>query len=188
MPCSIQIDAPANDPCAFQSAVIGKQLVGILYQEMSGTAPAVMTTLSGIQAGMTATAESQVFIIKNLAASSTPAPTDQTLSGNDVPYGGEIITDRTSKVEVQMQYLTPADIATNNTLAQSQSPKRVWLIDDKNVLQGPIENAYITVGGYIRSGANSATPNRQSLTVTYRGLATPAVGLPIAGVAGLVNA
>jgi hypothetical protein len=57
------------------------------------------------------------------------------------------------------------------------------------VLQGPIENAYITVGGYIRAGFGSATPNRQSITVSWRGLEVPALGAaPVAGINTLVNA
>lgn len=188
MPCNVQIDAPANDPCAFNPNVIGKQFVGLFYQEMTGTAPTSMTGISGIQAGLSATGDSQLFILKNLAAPTTAAPSDQTLSGNDVPYGGSIITERTRVIEGQMQYLTAADIAINNALMASQSPKRVWWFDDKNAIQGPYENAYLNVGGYLRPGAGSATPNRQSISMTHQGLAEPAIGAPVAGLIALVNA
>lgn len=187
MACTIAPVPPLNDPCAFQAFVVGKQIVGLLYQEAAGAAPAIMTTLAGLQAGLAATGDDKLYILKNLAASTTPAPSDQTLSNNDVPYGGEITTDRVRKVEAQMQYLSAADIATTNTLRTSQSPKRVWLLDDKNVLQGPFENAYLGVGEYVRGVIGAATPNRISITMTHHGLDVPAIGLPIAGIAALVN-
>lgn len=186
MACTVVATPPQNDPCAAQTFVVGKQLVGLFYQEMAGTVP-TMTTIAGIQAGLSATGDSKLFVLKNLAASTTPAPADQTLSNNDVPYGGEIVTDRVRKLEAQMQYLTGADIVTTNQLRTSQSPKRVWWFDDKNVLQGPFENAYLNVGEYVRGVIGAATPNRMSLTMTQHGLDVAPLGLPIAGIAALVN-
>lgn len=191
MACDVPLVAPANDPCAFKSAVIGKQFVALLFQDAAGVAPTSLATKAGIQAGLTATGADQLFIIGNLAASTVAEPTDQTLTGNDVPYGGTLITERSRSIVGQMQYLTAADVALNNDLMASNGQlKRVWMVDDLNVVQGPYENATISVGGYIRAGAGVATPNRQSITVSHRGLAEPAIAVtPITGgIAGLQNA
>lgn len=188
MACGIAPVAPANDPCLFKNAVIGKQFVGLFYQLMTAVAP-TMTSLAGIQAGLAAEGDDQLFILKNVAAATVSDPTDQSLTGNDVPYGGTIITERARAIVGQLQYLTPADVATNNELmAGNAEPKRVWWFDDLNVLQGPYENAYISVGGYLRAGAGTPTPNRQSITMNHRGLEEPAIGLPIAGLRSLQNA
>lgn len=187
MACEIPLVAPLNDPCAPGAAQIGKQFVGLFYQDAAGTPP-TMTSISGIQAGLTATGADKLYIIKNLAASTVAEPADQTITGNDVAYGGTVITERTRTVVGQMQYLSAADVATNNQLnAGNALAKRVWWFDDLNTIQGPYENATIGVGGYIRAGAGQALPNRQGLTMTHRGLAEPAIGAPIPGLAGLVN-
>ena len=187
MACDIVIVAPDNDPCAFQTVKVGKQLVGFLIQDMRATPLPTPITLASIQAALT-DPDYPMRIIKNLAASTVAEPTDQVLTGNDVPYGTSELTDRTRTLSGRMQYLTPADVEVNNGLNRNQSPKRVYSFDDLNATQGPYDNSSVVVGGYLRPGAGTNQKNSQLITVTHNGLDEPKIGVPIPGIAALVNA
>ncbi|RPD50045.1 hypothetical protein DNI29_04410 [Hymenobacter sediminis] len=167
---AVDNDAKNCDGSGNPIPALGTQIPVIFYQDMEGTAPD-LTTQAGAQAAMTATGVNQVFILKNLAVGIVPAPTDQTLTGNDVPYGATILTNRTRTMTARAQYPTNATHAAVSQHNQAQRPVRVWLLDNNDYLQGPWENASIVFGGLERPGLGQAIPANYPLTVTFDSIA-----------------
>lgn len=188
--CTLPLVLPDNDPCLSGAAVIGKQVVGLLFQDQAGTAPA-FTDLASLQAALTATGEDKVFILPNLSDAVVPAATDETLTGNAVPYGGTIITGRTRTLTARLAYLAPAAVAAADQFNARQTPLRHWEYDDQGRLQGPFENSTVALGVLERAGIGNAQQPGKSLTVSTRlpGLAEPPISTTtIAGINALRNA
>lgn len=191
--CDLPLVAVNNEYCATTDKPIGKQIVGIIYQDMSGTAPDLTTVattdgrLALIQAGLTATGVDKLFILKNLAGATVPAATDTTLSGNDVPYGGTRITDRVRLMTARVDYLTPTNNIAINSLTARQKPIRYWEYDEEGGVQGPFENATFVAGNIQRAGIGGA-PTHRPITLSTRGLdERPFQTAPLVGVQGLTN-
>jgi hypothetical protein len=193
--CTLPLVKVDNEYCAATDKPIGKQIVGIIYQDSAGTAPDLTTIpttggdtrLAALQAGLTATDEDKLFILKNLAGATVPAATDTTLSGNDVPYGGTRITDRVRNMSARVDYLTPSNNIALNTLTARQQPFRYWEFDEEGGVQGPFENATFTAGNIIRNGIGGA-PTHRLITLSARGLdERPFQTAPLVGIQGLKN-
>jgi len=188
--CTLPLVLPDNDPCLSGAAVIGKQVVGLLIQDQAGTAP-TFTDLASVQSALTATGTAQVFILPNLSDGLVPAATDETLTGNAVPYGGTITTGRIHTVTGRLVYLAPAAVAAADQFTARQTPVRYWLYDDQNRIQGPFENATINLGVLERQGIGNAAQPGKALTASTRllGLAEPLISTTtIAGINALRNA
>jgi hypothetical protein len=146
------------------------------------------TRLATLQAALTATGPDKLFILKNLAGGTVPAPTDTTLSGNDVPYGGTRITDRSRSMTARIDFLTPSNNTALNQLTARQKPVRTWEVDEEGLVFGPYENSTIVVGGIQKAGIGGA-PTHRPITVTTRGLdEAPFAAAPLVGIQGVVNA
>ena len=187
--CVLPVVLPDNDPCLSGAAVIGKQVVGLLVQDQAGTAP-TFTDLASVQAALTATGVDQTFILPNLSDGVVPAATDETLSGNAVPYGGTIVTGRLHTVTGRLVYLNPAAVAAADKFTARQTPVRYWLYDDQNRIQGPFENATISLGVLERAGLGNAAQPGKSLAASTRlvGLAEPPISTTtLAGINALRN-
>jgi hypothetical protein len=187
--CTLPLVLPDNDPCLSGAAVIGKQVVGLLIQDQNGTVP-TFTTLASIQAALTAEDENKVFILPNLSDAIVPAATDETLTGNAVPYGGTIVTGRVRTLTARLAYLAPVAVAAADQFNARQTPVRYWEYDDQNRIQGPFENATITLGVLERAGIGNAAQPGKTLTASTRllGLAEPPISTTtIAGINALRN-
>ncbi|GAA4393534.1 hypothetical protein [Hymenobacter koreensis] len=186
MACNVPLVAVSNDPCA--KVAYGRQIVAILYQDSAGDAP-TLTTESAAQAAMTAVGADKLFILNNVAASDVADPSDQLLSGNDVPYGASELTDRTRTVTGRLQYPAAATHTAVNALNSRGGTLRTWLLDDQGYLQGPIENASLVFGVFKRPGIGQAIPAHYPLTLTYNSIAEPAISAAaLPHIKSLVNA
>lgn len=173
MACDIELaeTKTANDPCT--KLLLGQQIPIILYQDTAGTAPELVATggnQAAFQAALTATGEDQLFMIKNLAAGVRGDATDQTLTGNDTPYGVTQLTDRANTITARAQYLSAADNTALDNLNLRGGLVRFWIVDDKDVIQGPFENASIIAGALTRAGLGQAIPAGRTLTVSWNSL------------------
>lgn len=195
--CDLPLVKVDNEYCAVTDRPLGKQVVGIIYQDMAGTAPDLITVpaapapdprLGLIQDGLTATTEDKLYILKNLAGATVPASADTTLSGNDVPYGGTRITDRVRTMTARVDYLTQSNNTALNSLTARQKPLRHWEFDEEGGIQGPFENSTFVAGNIIKQGIGGG-PTHRPITVSTRGLDErqfqPA---PLVGIQGLINA
>jgi hypothetical protein len=171
--CTIPLVAPANDPCA--AVQYGKQIPQIFYQDMDGEAPE-LTTESEVQAALAATGVDKLHTLKNIAAGLVPEAADQTISGTDLPYGGVQVTGRTRTMTGRLQYATQTTHENVNKVNQRQKPLRVWLVDDKGFPQGPIENASLGFGAFLRQGVGQPLPSHYPLTLSYDSLEEPPFG------------
>jgi hypothetical protein len=194
--CDLPLVAVNNEYCATTDKPLGKQVVGIVYQDMAGTAPDLLTVpatgadprLGTLQDGLTATGVNKLFILKNIAGATVPAAADTTLSGNDVPYGGTRITDRVRTMTGRVDYLTPSNSAALNSLTARQKPLRHWEFDEEGGLQGPFENSTFVASNILKAGIGGA-PTHRLVTVTTRGLdERPFQPAPLVGIQGLINA
>lgn len=192
--CTLPLVAVNNEYCATTDKPLGKQPVILLYQDPAGDAPDLVTVatpdvrLATLQAALSATGVDKVFILKNLAGGTVPAPTDTTLSGNDVPYGGTRITDRSRTMTARIDFLTPSNNTALNQLTARQKPVRTWEVDEEGLVFGPYENSTIVVGGIQKAGIGGA-PTHRPITVTTRGLdEAPFAASPLVGIQGVVNA
>jgi hypothetical protein len=184
--CDLPLVAVENEPCA--PLGLGQQIPQILYQDPAGTWP-TLTSLATAQAAMTAEGVNRLFTMKNIAAGIVPAATDQTLTGNDVPYGGTIITGRTRTQTGRLQYLGASTVAAVNAINKRGGLIRVGLVDDKGFLQGPIENATITFGALERPGLGQAIPANIPYTLTWDALEEGAISAtPLPFLRNLSNA
>jgi len=195
--CTLPLVAVNNEYCATTDKPLGKQPVMLLYQDPAGVAPDLITVgtpdtrLATLQAALTATSNGgadKLFVIKNLAGGTVPAPTDTTLSGNDVPYGGTRITDRSRTMSARIDFLTPSNNTALNQLTARQKPVRTWEVDEEGLVFGPYENSTIVVGGIQKAGIGGA-PTHRPITVTTRGIdEAPFAAAPLVGIQGIVNA
>lgn len=188
--CDLPLVAVTNDNCA--KVDYGKQIVALLYQDSDGVAPnltgTTAPTLSALQGFMTAEGADQLFILKNLAGAQVPDASDTTLSGNDVPYGGTILTDRLRTMTARLQYPSASTHTAVNAMNARQKPLRVWLVDDKSFIQGPYEEATLSFGAFLRGGIGGALPN-YPLTLSVNSIDEAAFSpAPIPDVKKLVNA
>lgn len=193
-PCDLELIAVNNDPCG--ATELGKQPVMILIQSMAGVAPDLTTVpangtdgrLAALQAAITATDEDKIFVLNNIAGGTLPAATDETISGNDVPRGGTIVTGRERVLTGRADYLTQAasDAMDNNN--RRGGTVRAWLVDENDYVQGPFNNARVVYGSIVRPGLGNATTHRP-VTMTHRGLDEPTfASKPLVGVASVTNA
>ncbi|MBG8556171.1 hypothetical protein [Hymenobacter guriensis] len=170
---------------------LGQQIVKLFYQDSDGDVPS-LATQSAAQAAMTAAGVDRVYTLDNIAAGVVPAAADQTLSGNDVPYGATVTTGRTRTTTGRAQYPTPATTVQVNTInRRSATGKtlRVWQLDNKGYLQGPIEDASLIFGALERGGLGQATPTNYPFTLTHEGIDEPAISpAPLPFLKTLVNA
>ncbi len=194
--CDLPLVKVDNEYCATTDKPLGKQVVGILYQDAAGTAPDLLTVpgtgadvrLATLQAALTAVGADKLFILKNLAGATVPAATDTTLSGNDVAYGGTRITDRIRNLVARIDYLTPSNNLALNALTARQKPLRHWEFDENGGIQGPFENSTVVVGNIQKAGIGGAPTHRQ-ITLTHRGVdETNFQPAALVGIQGLVNA
>jgi hypothetical protein len=194
--CTLPLVAVNNEYCATTDKPLGKQPVMLIYQDPAGNIPELVKIASSgsdirlatLQAGLTATDENKLFVIKNLAGGTVPAPADTTLSGNDVPYGGTRITDRSRTMTARIDFLTPSNNTALNQLTARQKPVRTWEVDEEGLVFGPYENSTIVVGGIIKAGIGGA-PTHRPITVTTRGIdEAPFAAAPLVGIQGIVNA
>lgn len=198
-PCTLPLVPVLNDTCI--TYPLGKQFVQLLFQEMTGTAPDLLTIgavtdtrLATLQAAMTATTGTpagvdKLYVLKNLAGGLFKAPAEQKLSNNDVAYGGVKITDRVYEYEARIDNLTPANNLAMNNLTHRGRPLRVWFVDENDMVRGYVENAYINFGGIISSGIGSATPTHRQVSVSFRRLdEAPFAAAPLVGIATVQNA
>jgi hypothetical protein len=194
--CTLPLVAVNNEYCATTDKPLGKQPVILLYQDPAGTPIDLIavatpdTRLARLQAAMSlpATDPNKVYAIKNLAGGTVPAPTDTTLSGNDVPYGGTRITDRSRTMSARIDFLTPSNNIALNQLTARQKPVRTWEFDEEGLGFGPYENSTIVVGGIIKAGIGGA-PTHRPITVTTRGIdEAPFASAPLVGIQGIANA
>lgn len=195
-PCDLPLVKVDNEYCATTDRPLGKQVVGIIYQDMAGTAPDLLTVpgtgadprLATLQTGLTATDENKLYILKNLAGATVPASADTTLSGNDVPYGGTRITDRVRTMTARVDYLTQSNNEALNSLTARQKPIRHWEFDEEGGMQGPFENSTFVAGNILKQGIGGG-PTHRPITVTSRGLdERPFQPAPLVGIQGLINA
>lgn len=191
--CTLPLAAIENDACAAGQYPLGQQIRTLLYQDMAGVAPDLRgskttpATLSQVQTALTAAAPDKLFVLRDIAGGLVPASSDTTLTGNDVPGGGTRLTNRTRTVTGRTDLITPALVDAVNAQNARGGEYRVWLVDDKGYVQGPIAAATIVFGALERAGINGAS-NRIPFTVTYSSIAEPALGFaPIAGINSLVN-
>lgn len=199
MPDPIVCDLPLvkvdNEYCAATDKPLGKQPVILLYQDVAGDAPDLITVAAGgdtrlatLQAAMTATGVDKVFALKNLAGGTIPAATDTTLSGNDVPYGGTRITDRSRNITARIDFLTPSNNLALNQLTARQKPVRTWFADEEGIVYGPYENSTIVVGSLQMAGIGGA-PTHRPITITSRGVDDPSFAAsPLVGIQGITDA
>lgn len=195
-PCTLPLVPVLNDTCV--TYPLGKQLVQLLYQEMGGAAPDLITVaatdtrLATLQAAMTATTNAgldKVFVLKNIAGGLFKAPSEQKLSNNDVPYGGVKITDRVYEYDGRIDNLTPSNNTAMNNLTKRGRPLRVWFVDENDMVRGYVENAYINFGGIISAGIGNATPTHRAVSISFRRLdEAPFASAPLVGIASIQNA
>ena len=198
-PCTLPLVPVINDTCI--TYPLGKQLVQLLYQEMAGVAPDLLTIgatsdtrLATLQAAMTATTGTpagvdKLFVLKNIAGGLFKAPAEQKLSNNDVPYGGVKITDRVYEYDGRIDNLTPSNNVAMNNITKRGRPLRVWFVDENDMVRGYVENAYINFGGIISAGIGNATPTHRALSVSFRRLdEAPFAAAPLVGIASIQNA
>jgi hypothetical protein len=154
---------------------LGTQIPQLFYQDMDGNRVAADAALRGLlsagQAAMTATGVEQVFTLKNIAAGVVPDATDQTLSGNDVPYGATILTNRSRTSTGRAQYPTSGTHAAVSQHNQAQRRVRMWFLDNNDYLQGPWENASLIFGALVRLGLGQAILTHYPFTVSYDSIA-----------------
>lgn len=193
-PCTLPLVAVTNENCIANP--LGKQIVMVLYQETAGVAPDLTTVpatgadtrLAALQAALTATGADKVYALKNLAGTVVPASADTVLQNNDVPYGGQRITDRIRTVKGRVDFLTPASNEAMNALNDRQKPIRTWEVDEYGMVQGPFENTTLSFSNIVRSGIAGA-PTHREFTKVSRGLHEPAFSAaPLAGIASIQNA
>lgn len=199
-PCTLPLVPVLNDTCV--SFPLGKQFVQLLYQEMSGTPPDLISIppdsadirLATLQAAMTAVANGgrdKLYTLSNLAGGLFTAPADQKLSNNDVPYGGERITDRVYSLTARVDNLTPSNSAAMDNLMLRGHALRVWLVDENQMVRGYIDHAYVSFSGIISAGIGNAQPTHRIVTVSYRAVQlreAPFSAAPLYGVSTIVNA
>ncbi|RZL07755.1 MAG: hypothetical protein EOO62_16575 [Hymenobacter sp.] len=194
--CTLPLVAVNNEYCATTDKPLGKQPVMLLYQDPAGTPPDLITVgtpdtrLAKLQAALALPDgdANKLYVIKNLAGGTVPAPTDTTLSGNDVPYGGTRITDRSRSLTARIDFLTPSNNTALNQLTARQKPVRTWEVDEEGLVFGPYENSTIVVGGIIKAGIGGA-PTHRPITVTTRGIdEAPFAAAPLVGIQGIKNA
>ena len=198
-PCTLPLAPVSNDACV--TFPLGKQFVQLLYQEMSGVAPDLITVavagdvrLATLQAAMTATTNTgkdKLFTLSNLAGGLFAAPAEQKLQNNDVPYGGERITDRLYNLTARVDNLTPSNSLAMDNLTLRGRPLRVWLVDENQMVRGYIDNAYVSFGGIISAGIGNAQPTHRQVNVAYRAVQlreAPFAAAPLFGVSTIQNA
>lgn len=195
--CTLPLVAIENDACAAQPYGYGQQIRTLLYQDMAGVAPDLLgtkakpATLADVQAAITATTNNgadKVFVLRNIAGGLVPASSDTTLTGNDVPGGGTLVTNRTNTFTGRTDLITPDLVTGVNAMIARGGEYRIWLVDDKNYVQGYAEGATINFANLERAGINGAS-NRIPLTVTWLSKAILPLGFaPIAGINALANA
>jgi hypothetical protein len=193
-PCALPLLPIENDACEAQQFEYGQQIRTLLYQDISGEAPDLLgskttpATIGDVQAALTAAAPDKLFILKDIAGGLVPASADITLSGNDVPGGGTIITNRTNTFTGRTDLITPALVDSVNAMIARGGEYRVWFVDDKNYVQGYADGASITFASLERAGIGGAS-NRIPLTVTYQSKKILPLGFaPIPGINALTNA
>lgn len=191
--CTVPLVPIENDACLAQQYEYGQQIRTLLYQEISGVAPDLLgtkttpATLADIQDVITAAAPDKLFVLKDIAGGLVPASSDTTLTGNDVPGGGTVLTNRTNTFTGRTDLITPALVGAVNAMILRGGEYRVWLVDDKSYIQG-YATATITFANLERAGINGAS-NRIPLTVTWLSKTILPLGFaPIPGVNALTNA
>lgn len=195
-PCTLPLVPVLNDLCV--TFPLGKQFVQLLYQEMAGTPPDLLTIAAGgdtrlatLQAAMTATGAAKLFTLSNLAGGLFAAPSEQKLSNNDVAYGGERITDRQYALTARVDNLTPSNSLAMDNLNLRGRPLRVWLVDENQMVRGFIDNAYVSFSGIISAGIGNAQPTHRTVSVSYRAVQlreAPFAAAPLYGVSTIQNA
>lgn len=166
--CSDTLAAPKNKPC--DKLDLGKQITAIFIQKMegspfdggtiSGTSGGTITNKADWEAKIAATDDDKIIVLKNLAGITVPEASAQELSGNDVPYGGRIVTDLTRSIAGRLQYPDTTTI-TNVNKSRCWGKVRVWLLDERDNLQGGnegIENVNINFMNLVRLGLGDGTP------------------------------
>ncbi len=191
--CILPLVGIDNQQCDGAGALLpafGTQITQLLYQNSAGVAPSLITE-SAAQAAMTAVAAAQVFTLKNIAAGVVPDATDQTLTGNDVAFGGTLLTNRSRTLTGRVQYVTDATIAAVNTLNalnQAGGTLRVWPVDNKGFIQGPLEGATLTFGALQRPGLGQNLPPYFNFTLAWDSIDEASVKGPFAYLKTLSNA
>jgi hypothetical protein len=198
-PCTLPLVPVQNDTCV--TYPLGKQFVQLLYQEMAGAPPDLLTIATGadvrlatLQAALTATTGTpagvdKLYVLKNIAGGLFKAPTEQKLQNNDVPYGGVVVTDRVYEYDGRIDHLTPSNSEAMNNITKRGRPLRVWFVDENDMVRGYVENAYLNFGGIISAGIGNATPTYRPVSVSYRRLTeAPFAAAPLAGIASITNA
>lgn len=193
MACDIELAATAvsNDPCS--KLLLGKQPVGFFYQDSAAaTVPelvAVGGNLAAFQAALSATGALRVFKVGSLAAGVRPEATDQTLTGNDVPYGGTELTDRANTITGRLQYMSAADITATDQMNKRGGTVRVWVYDELGMIQGPIENVSVVYGALQRPGLGQNIGANRAVTLSWNAIEeAPLSTAPKTFLKGLVNA
>lgn len=191
-PCDLPLVTPENDICAAKSYKLGQQITGALFQDMAAaTFPditAAAATIAVLTPFMTATDNTKVSILRNLAGAKVPAASDTSLTGNDVPFGGTRLTGRLRSVTARLDFITPAMIVQVNEANGRPQPVRAWLLDNEEVPQGPLKNATVTYGSLIRDGI-AGGPTHVPVTITWDSIDEPILGAkPLPGINRLVNA
>ena len=197
-PCTLPLVPVSNDTCV--TFPLGKQFVQLLYQEMGGVAPDLITIpaaldnrLATLQAALTATTNTgldKLFVLNNLAGGVFTAPAETDLQNNDVPYGGKRPTDRVYSLTARVDNLTPTNSLAMDNLTLRARPLRIWLCDENLMVRGFIENAYVSFGGIISAGIGNATPTHRVLSVSYRApqlREAPFAAAPLAGLSAIKN-
>lgn len=191
--CNFPLVGIDNQLCGPDGTLLpafGKQITQLLYQSSKGVAPS-LALIASAQAAMTAEDEDQVFTLKNIAAAIVAAATDQTLSGNDVAFGVTLLTGRQRTLTGRVQYVTPATITAVNTLNalnQAGETLRVWPVDEKSYLQGPLENVSLVFGSLQRAGAGQNLPPYFDFTMTWEAIDEAPVTGPFVYLKTLTNA
>lgn len=175
--CADTLPVVKNDRCALPG--IGKQITGFGVQLMTGsdfdgtaisdggTAGGDISLAADWQAKMAATDENKIIVIQNLAGTNTPEGTPQVLEGNDVAYGGRVLTDMARTITGRIDFPSLADIDAINRINKCIGKLRVYVWDDKLFVQGPILNANLTFSNLIRPGINQPLPPHFLFTLAW---------------------
>jgi hypothetical protein len=164
--CATELASISNLPC--DATPFGNQIVKLFLQKMAGSpfdGAAIVGTVGGDisleadwDAKLAAVGDDKIVIIPNLAGAVKESTDPNIEEGNDVPYDGADIIDRTHTITFDMKYMTAASFA---EIDQFSCPVkyRLYYLDNNDYLwmgdvttEDGVSNVSVVMTSYGQAG------------------------------------
>ena len=162
--CATDLASVTNEPCS--ATPYGNQIVKMFLQKMTGvgfdgTVGNDITIEADWDTKIAASGDDKIMIIPNIAGAVKESVEPNIEEGNDVPYDGADIIDRTHTITFDLKYLTESSFGEIDQLS-CPVKYRLFYLDNESYLWGGslqvagaadgIENVSVVMSSYGQAG------------------------------------